>query len=364
MLAAAPRGLASANVDPEKVPVIEEYYRRFPFRADRSGFAAHATHEQQSLLVPSVTYDVARSFGFTDEQFRFLSALRIRSAMAVPFRIRGETRGAMVFTSSSRQYEPEDLRFAEIYVQRVALGLENARLYKIAQDAVKSRDDFLTMASHELRTPLATLCLSAEALAHEAGTLPERTVAQMTERMVRQIGRLDRLADRLLNASEIGRRRPSIDREVGDLTEMVDDVAHAFRSRAEAAGSSLQLSSDGHVSGSFDPIRLQQVLGNLIDNAIKFGTGKPIEIDVRAKNGVATVSVHDHGPGIPLDEQRLLFTRFDPGAAADGLGGLGLFLVREIIAAHGGRLRLDTQPGQGTTFIIELPLQDPDSPPR
>jgi signal transduction histidine kinase len=358
------RYTAAAHIDPEKRVLLDELLRVTPPSPDGPGFGPHAIRERQSLLVTQVNREAARAYDITDEQFAVISQLRVRSAIAVPFAIRGRLRGAMLFASTSHRYEPHDLRFAEIYATRVALGLDNARLYREAQEAIRARDEFLSMASHELRTPLATLCLFAQAVSGQVVALSPRSVAQMSERMVRQIGRLDRLADRLLNASEIGKHRPSINRETADLAEVVDDVALAFRSFAAASGSSLVLHSPEHVRGSFDPIRLQQVLGNLIDNAIKFGMGKPIEVDVKAHDGIAAVSVRDHGPGIPLEEQRQLFTRYERGYAARGLGGLGLglYLVREIVAAHGGRLSLETKPGEGATFTIELPLTDPARP--
>ena len=359
------RYVAGAHLDPDKEHLVDELFRQYPPKLDGPGFASRAIREQQTLMVPAVNRDVVRAYGGGDELFGYIARLRIRSAMAVPFTVRGELRGAMIFASTSRRYDPADLKFAEIYAQRVGLILENARLYQVAREAVRARDEFLSQASHELRTPLATLCLFAEALAGEvAGSFSSRTVSQMSKRMVRQIARLDRLADRLLNADEIGRGRPSINRERTDLVEVVDDVTLAFRSIAEAAGSSLVLSSPAHVKGSFDPIRVQQVLGNLIDNAIKFGMGKPIEVDLKAHDGIAAVSVRDHGPGIPPDEQREIFTRFERGYAAQGLGGLGLglYLVREIVDAHGGNLRLETRPGDGATFTVELPLSDPAHP--
>ena len=103
---------------------------------------------------------------------------------------------------------------------------------------------------------------------------------------------------------------------------------------------------------------MEQVLGNLIDNAVKFGMGSPIEVELRARDGTATLSVRDHGPGIPLEEQQELFRRYRRGSTAAGLGGLGLGLhvVREIVEAHGGTVRVDARPGKGSTFTVELPL--------
>ena len=176
--------------------------------------------------------------------------------------------------------------------------------------------------------------------------------------MVRQAGRLNRLAERLLSASEIGIHAATINRERLDLSELVRDLTLAFSSLAAAARSTLVASVDDHVIGNVDPTRMEQVLGNLIDNAVKFGIGSPIEVELHAQDGTAILSVRDHGPGIPLEEQGELFRRYRRGSAAAGLGGLGLGLhvVREIVEAHGGKVRVDARPGKGSTFTVELPL--------
>jgi signal transduction histidine kinase len=179
--------------------------------------------------------------------------------------------------------------------------------------------------------------------------------------MLRQAGRLDRLTERLLSASEIGAHAPTIKREQLDLSELVRDLTLAFSSVAAAAGSTLVSSVEEHVIGNLDASRIEQVLGNLIDNAIKFGMGCPIDVELHAHDGSALLSVSDHGPGIPLEEQGELFRRYRRGSAAAGLGGLGLGLhvVRQIVEALGGTVRVDARPGRGSTFTVELPLDGP-----
>jgi signal transduction histidine kinase len=138
----------------------------------------------------------------------------------------------------------------------------------------------------------------------------------------------------------------------------VCDLTLAFSSAAAAAGSSLVAHAEGQVVGYVDPTRIEQVLGNLIDNAVKFGMGSPIEVDLRADSDAAVISVRDHGPGIALEEQQEIFRRYRRGSAAAGLGGLGLGLhvVREIVESHGGSVGVDARPGKGSTFTVTLPL--------
>ena len=358
--------MAAAHINPEGLARLQSLLRRFPPSIKSPGFASHALREQESLLIPDVDEDAARYFGMEGDYLKDVIALGVRSAMAAPFCVRGVVRGTMVFGSSYLRYDQGDLKFAEAYAQRVGLILENGRLYRRAEEAIKARDEFLSLASHELRTPLTSLGLFAQLIVREAEALPADALTTLGQGMVRQAGRLDRLAERLLSAAEIGSRAPTINRERLDLSELVRDLTLAFSSVAAAAGSTLVASADDRVIGNVDGTRIEQVVGNLIDNAVKFGMGNPIEVELHAENGTAILSVRDHGPGIPLEEQGELFQRYRRGSAAAGLGGLGLGLhvVRGIVEAHGGRIHVDARPGQGSTFTVELPLDYPCQPSK
>jgi signal transduction histidine kinase len=355
--------MAAAHIHPEGLARLQHLLREHPPSLTGPGFASHALREQESLLIPDVDDEAARFYGIEGDYLTDVSALGVRSAMAAPFCVRGVMRGAMVFGSSFLRYDQGDLKFAEAYAQRVGLILENGRLYRRAEEAIRARDEFLALASHELRTPLTSLSLFAQSIVREAAALPAGALTSLGQGMVRQAGRLDRLAGRLLSASEIGAHPPTINRERLDLSELVRDSTLAFASVAAAAGSKLSVSAGDRVVADVDPTRIAQVVGNLIDNAVKFGMGNPIEVELRADAHTARLSVHDHGPGIPLEEQGDLFMRYRRGSAAAGLGGLGLGLhvVREIVEAHGGRVRVDARPGKGSTFTVELPLGAPES---
>jgi signal transduction histidine kinase len=351
-------GVAAAHIHPEGLVRLQNLLRRYPPSLKGPGFAAHALRDQESLLIPDVDDDAVHYYGIDDDYLKHVRGLGVRSAMAAPFCIRGVVRGAMVFGSSFLRYDQADLKFAEAYAQRVGLILENGRLYQRAEAAIEARDEFLSLASHELRTPLTSLGLFARSIAREATARPPGPLTSLGQGMLRQANRLDRLAERLLSASEIGVHAPTINREKVDISELVRDLVLAFSSVAAAAGSTLICSADDHVIGNVDATRMQQVLGNLIDNAVKFGMGSPIEIELHARDGTAILSVHDHGLGIPLEEQGELFRRYRRGSTATGLGGLGLGLhvVREIVAAHRGKVRVDARPGCGSTFTVELPI--------
>jgi signal transduction histidine kinase len=353
--------MAYAHLTAEGRGLLEQLALRYPPRLDGPGFIAFAVRKHESILVPRVTWESVVPYGVDAGVFDVIKALGLRSLMTVLLRVREQVRGAMVFGSAGRPYDVNDLFFAEAYAQQVGAALENARLYQQAWSAIRARDQFLTMASHELRTPLATLTLSAEALSK--GLASGEPLARLSRRIARQVDRLSRLANRLLDASELAAHGLSIHRESLDLAELVRHVAHSFEERAEAAGSLLRFSGDEVVEGDFDAIRIEQAVSNLLDNAVKFGMGTPIEVSVRARDGQAVVCVRDRGLGIPAQEQGRVFGRYEVGKAGLAIGGLGLglHLVYEIAEAHGGRVRLESEPPTGTTVWLELPLGHPSS---
>jgi signal transduction histidine kinase len=311
--------------------------------------------------MPRLTASLVQQYGLDAEDYAHLEALAVRSIIVVPFIVRDELTGCMLF-ASRRPYHQANVEFAERYASRVAVVFENAVLYHKAKDAIRARDEFLSMASHELRTPITSLRLFAEKLTQKASEMSSSTVAALGDRIRRQTARLDRMVGRLLDSCEIDAGRPLIEREKTDLRGIVDDVVQAFAEQATRAGSALVVSVPGSVLGYWDPLRLEQIIGNLVDNSIKFGPGKPIHIDGEVTDGRARLSVRDEGPGISKEDEEHVFDQYwRAGGEVRNLGGLGLglYVAKEMANAHGGTLTLETTPGKGATFTLELPLDEP-----
>ncbi|MDC0742526.1 AAA family ATPase [Polyangium mundeleinium] len=249
--------------------------------------------------------------------------------------------------------------------QRDRLLLDERHARAAAEEAVHLRDDFLSVASHELRTPLTSLQLAIQSIEQRLsrGMDAERVRAAVVL-SGRQIKRLDNLVDMLLDVSRIQAGRLELNTSRVDLCELVADVVANLGDQIARCGSTLTVRAEAPVIGRWDPHRLEQIVTNLLTNAIKFGEDRPIEITIDAEAEVARLLVTDHGIGIPAEVQAQLFERFRRGVSSRHYGGLGLglYITRTIVEAHGGRIVLSSEVGKGSTFRVELPLSpDPSS---
>jgi signal transduction histidine kinase len=175
----------------------------------------------------------------------------------------------------------------------------------------------------------------------------------------RQVDRLWRLVANLLDVSRISEQRLDLQLATVDLPALVRDVVDQFAADLARAGSPVKLEAPECLVGRWDPLRLAQILTNLLSNACRFGRGKPIEISVSADGGLARVVVRDHGIGISPKDRERVFQRYERAALSrqDGGLGLGLYITRQLIEAHGGSIQVSSELGAGSTFSVSLPLQ-------
>jgi signal transduction histidine kinase len=230
-----------------------------------------------------------------------------------------------------------------------------------AEEAVRMRDEFLSVASHELRTPLTSLTLAMQGLDQAIETM-DRSRARWAIRLAsRQIKRLGRLVDALLDVSRIHAGKLEIHREQVDLAEIVRDVIDQFAEEAARHHTTVSIAAEAAVVGAWDGFRLEQVVTNLVSNALKFGEGHPIEVSVSTDGTNARLVVRDRGIGIPPEIRSRLFKRFSRGVSARHYGGLGLGLhiTRSLVEAHGGRIDVASDTGAGSSFIVDLPIMPP-----
>jgi predicted ATPase/signal transduction histidine kinase len=244
---------------------------------------------------------------------------------------------------------------------QIAIAIENSLLFEKSQHAIHLRDEFLSVASHELNTPMAALILNLEELA--AGCTAEHpdpaSFARMATSAERQARRLWRLISELLDVTRIEAGAFSFRREPVELGALIRATVARSDWELRRAGCSVTLELGPPLTGQWDPSRVDQVLWNLLHNAAKFGAGKPIVIGARRVGDRAQLSVSDQGIGIEPERQPHVFDRFGRGVSAVKYGGLGLglFISRQIVEALGGSIRVTSQPGQGATFTVDLPLE-------
>ncbi|MEW5847821.1 MAG: ATP-binding protein [Myxococcota bacterium] len=239
---------------------------------------------------------------------------------------------------------------------------ERAELLERAEEGVRTRDTFLAVAAHELKTPLTPLRLETQLLrrALEQGVreqlVPERVMPRL-QLMERQIGRLERLTNDLLEVARATRGYLELQRDTVDLSALLTEVVARHQQEAERGGTPMHVNVQPGVVGYWDAGRLEQVFTNLISNAIKYGRGQPILVTLDVDDVQARIRVQDHGIGVPPESQQRIFERFERAVSSVHYGGLGLglWISQKIVEAHGGRIELDSQPGAGATFTVFLP---------
>jgi signal transduction histidine kinase len=233
-------------------------------------------------------------------------------------------------------------------------------------EALVAKDAFMSICGHELKTPLTSLSLQTQLAlkAIDAGNekfLARDRIAKMVNQTDRQVKRLLRLIQDMLDHSRIQVGKLSIHREALDLAGLVEDVVNSYQPMAEADGCSIWFEKGEPVPGRWDRFRIEQVLTNLLTNAVRYGAGKPIEVTLIATAEEARVSVRDHGVGIASGDRDRIFRQFERVAQqthVTGLG-LGLYITKGIVEQHGGSIDVESEPGLGSTFTIRLPLDVP-----
>lgn len=354
--------LAPTHRDPTRVSLINEMHRRYPTPPDAPYGYPAVIRTGQAEFHP-VRQDEAIAAAASDpDHLRLLQALGYYSYMCVPLVARGRTLGAitLVMAESERRYTEADLALAQDLAQRAAAAVDNARLYRAAQDAVRLRDEFLSIASHELKTPLTSMQLAVQTLQRTMNRgqmpAPER-LADRLGIVEAQSKRLTRLINDLLDISRITAGRLELEREPTDLAALTRRVAEQFQDELLLAGCPLTVQTATPVVGTWDRARIEQVITNLLTNAMKYGRGRPIEIVVDGNGATARLTVRDEGIGIAPEHLERIFERFERAVAPGRFGGmgLGLYISRQIVAAHGGTITVTSRPGAGAVFTVLLP---------
>lgn len=235
-------------------------------------------------------------------------------------------------------------------------------LLRQLREAVDARDTFLSIASHELKTPLTALQLSVQAtlrrLRRADGAPPSlERIQEKLDATQRQIHRLSVLIDQLLDVSRISTGRLSLEPQDFDLTEVLAEVVDRFSDDHDGVAPTIRIHLEGSLKGKWDRSRVDQILTNLISNALRYGEGKPVHLEVMGSADRVRIAVQDYGIGIAPEQQQRIFERFERLVSHRHFGGLGLglWIVRQFVEAHGGTIQVQSKLGEGSTFVVTLP---------
>ncbi|MDP9151929.1 MAG: ATP-binding protein [Myxococcota bacterium] len=356
--------LAVAHVDPAKVELARDLHKRFPADMDAPTGVPNVLRTGKSELVADITDALLESAIQDRELLDIIRSLGLKSSMCVPLKAKGRPVGAMtlILAESGRRYGPDALDVAEDLARRASLAIENALLYRAAEEANQAKDDFLATVSHELRTPLNSILGWAVMLKERS--LPEERQTRAIETIERNARAQNQLIEDLLDVSRIVSGKLRLDVEAVNLPQVVESAVEMVRPAATAKGIVLRVTVDpnaGPIMG--DPGRIQQVVSNLLSNAVKFSAkeGGAVQVVVRRLDSSVEIVVRDKGEGIDPSFLPYVFERFrqaDPRTTRVRGGlGLGLAIVRNLVELHGGTVGAYSEGiGRGAAFTILLPI--------
>lgn len=353
--------MAISCTDPEKARRLQEIglsTANHPSPGFGPGFVLRT---KSSQLVRNLASDLPPG---DSAEARELLALGVKSYLTVPIKLKDDLLGTISLKAMARYYTEQDLVLAEELAVRAALAIQNSKLYTGAKKAIRLRDEFLAVASHELKTPLTAMNLQMQTLLSMFGKHPEGghasdQLVRMFRNSTKQLESLAELIEGLLDISRlVGGGNLTLQPEPLDLVELARSTIVSLEERPENKSYEIRIHAKEPVKGHWDRFRIAQVITNLLTNALKYGEGKPIDVTVKRVADRAILSVKDRGIGIAAEDQERIFQRFERAVSPThfrGLG-LGLFITKEIVKLHGGKISVESKPGEGSVFTVELPL--------
>lgn len=328
--------------------------KRFPLESCISGWAmihCESVVIEDIYLDPRIPHDAYR-------------ATFVKSLAMVPIRKVAPIGSIGNYWKDVRNVTPQEIRLLELLANATSVAFENAKLFTSLQRQIKLRDEFISMASHELKTPMTPLLIQNYLLERKVTGNSSLDSDQLKKEVVRhvdastkQITEVVSLVDNMLDASRLRLGRFSYDfKDDVSLVDAVVSVVDQFRASTKV---SITIDIDPSIKGFWDRGRIEQIFRNLVSNAIRYGDSKPIEIYAKLLGDRVLISVKDYGIGIARADQERIFERFERAASSRSYGGmgLGLYIVRELVRAHGGSISISSEPGSGSLFEVNLPIR-------
>ncbi|WPU65714.1 PAS domain-containing sensor histidine kinase [Peredibacter starrii] len=352
------------HFDPNIEKLIQKMTDEYPPDLQTPQPTSRVLTTGKPLLTNKLSNEMLKNFCVSQEHVDLMVAIGFNSHIAVPLKIRGRTIGCLNLynTTERKRFDERDLRTAMELGRHLAVAIDNARLFKDFQSAVRLRDDFISIASHELRTPITSLNLQIEVLNDLINNLGiDTTETQLMKKFLNgtngQLARLTRLVEDMLDISRISTGKLTLRKKKTNLSEFTKEILGRFADQLKSLQIELKYETSKEVSAEIDPERFEQVITNFMTNAIRYGNKKPIHVNLEEIEDKLILKVQDFGRGIAPEDQERIFKRFERAHTAEDVSGLGLglFINKQIIEEHGGTVRLMSEMGKGSTFIVELP---------
>ncbi len=358
------RRIITKHRDPVKQSLMDELQLRYPPKIDSPQPSARCIRTGQPEFLKIIDPSIVKSNTYDDKHAELIIGIDIYSHISVPFIIRGKVIGALnLFVCSDRRpFDDRDFNTAKELSRHASIAIDNAQLYRDSKIAIQLRDDFISIASHELRTPITSLNLQLEVLTSLVEELPQevdsaRLMHKFFGSTKTQLKRLTRLVDDMLDISRISSGKLSLNLKNVYLNQLIQDLLERFRDQLRDQNIETKFIAADDITLVCDPDRMDQVMTNFMTNAIRYGGKQPVHIHLEQCNQFVTIKVKDHGRGINKEDQERIFKRFERAHTEEDVNGLGLglYINRQIVEEHQGKIMLESEPGKGSAFIVQFP---------
>ncbi len=354
--------VAVAHKDPKKVKWAKELRKKQPVQLDAPTGLAHVLRTGKSEIYPIITDEMLVAVSRDKKELKLVRSLGFTSAMIVPLFSQKKPIGGITFvtTETRRHYNQSDLIMAEELATRASVAIENAWLYKRSQDAISVRDEFISVASHELKTPITSVKMFTQVLKKHSEQIGDIKAVSHLTKMDKQLNKLTELIYDLLNVSKIQAGKMEFSYAIFDFDKAVREVVDVLQQTSDKHTLVIEGATEMKIYG--DEERIGQVVNNLISNAVKYSPrGVEVIVQLSSDKQNVQVSVKDYGIGMSEEHLGRIFERFyrvydNNDKTFPGLG-IGLYISSEIIKRHGGKLWVESIPGQGSTFSFSLPIK-------
>lgn len=353
--------------NPEVVKKFMEMDNKFPNRYDDNPVMDTLITGKPLFIENSETFWRNNKIPLDSEYLKEIDNLGVKSSIRARLKGRESILGMITFfilKDSTKNFTRRHIWLAEELAYRTSMAVENALIHQASLEAIRARDEFLSIASHELKTPLQSLTLQNQMRKRNLdkkihGAFNPEKINQMIDADLRHLMRINRLIDDMLDISRIRAGKLTFMKESVEFCSFVKDVVERFRPQLESVGCYATANYIDPVMTEIDIYRTEQVIVNLLTNAMKYGAGKPIRIEITQKQNKLQLLVHDKGPGIREQDQERIFERFERAISSNEVSGLGLglYISRQIVEQNKGLLYVRSVYGEGATFVMELPCE-------